>query len=218
MQNSQTKNKKGRNTLEERRQAVLEVALVSAGHDGWTEELLQKSAKQAGLDTHDLHLAFPDGVGALLNYFCQRGDDEAAVLLAQAGLDDMRIREKITFGVRTRLDVDQDHKAAVRAAVAAFARPAHMSEGASALYRTADCLWQAAGDQALDYNRYTKRLILSGVYSATLMVWLSDTSEEHSKTWTFLDNRIEGVMRFEKTKAQVTNLFKNWTSSKPRRD
>jgi len=214
MQTSQTKKKKTRNALDVMRQAVLDAALLYAGDDGWTEELLQKASSEAGLDEHDLHLAFPDGVGALLSYFCQRGDEQAAVLLAQAPMDEMRIREKITFGVRTRLGVDQAHKPAVRAAVAAFAQPALMGEGASALYRTADCLWQAAGDQAQDYNHYTKRLILSGVYSATLMVWLSDTSKDYAKTWTFLDNRIEGVMRFEKTKAQVSNLFKNWTAPK----
>lgn len=208
------KQKTSRKTLDEMRQSVLAAALQYAGVEGWTEALLQKAVKQAGLDGDDLHLAFPDGIGALLAYFCQSGDDKAAALLEQAGLNEMRIREKIIFGVRTRLDVDIDHKPAVRAAVAAFAKPALMNLGASALYGTADCLWQAAGDQAQDYNRYTKRLILSGVYSATLMVWLSDTSKGHAKTWAFLDKRIEGVMRFEKTKAQVTNFFKACKGSK----
>ena len=63
-----------------------------------------------------------------------------------------------------------------------------------------DLMWCAAGDTSTDYNWYSKRLILSGVYMSTLMVWLSDESEDDSETWAFLDRRIAGVMKFEKAK------------------
>ena len=36
-----------------------------------------------------------------------------------------------------------------------------------------------------------------------MLYWLGDESEGHQATWDFLDRRIEGVMRFEKTKAQL---------------
>ena len=204
------KAKPGPDLLDEQRLAILNVALKTAGVDGWSGQLLDKATKTAQVEDHDLHLAFPDGIGALLNYFCLKGDDSARALLSDDAMADKRIREKIAFGVRTRLDVDLPYKSAVRTAVAAFARPVFMSLGASVLYRTADMLWLAAGDDAQDYNRYTKRLILSGVYSSTLMVWLSDTSQDRAKTWGFLDNRIEDVMRFEKTKARARTVFNDF--------
>jgi len=52
-------------------------------------------------------------------------------------------------------------------------------------------------------NWYSKRTILSAVYSASLLYWLGDDSEGSSRTKTFVDRRIENVMSFEKTKAQV---------------
>ena len=42
---------------------------------------------------------------------------------------------------------------------------------------------------------YTKRLTLAGVYSATLLFWLDDASEDGAESWKFLDRRIAGVMR-----------------------
>ena len=64
-------------------------------------------------------------------------------------------------------------------------------------------MWRRAGDTATDYNHYTKRAILSGVYAATITVFLDDESEGFADTRAFLSRRIDGILRFEKTKAQL---------------
>jgi ubiquinone biosynthesis protein COQ9 len=46
-------------------------------------------------------------------------------------------------------------------------------------------------------------MILGSVYSATVLYWLGDSSPDFTNTWAFLDRRIEDVMRFEKSKAQL---------------
>jgi ubiquinone biosynthesis protein COQ9 len=58
-----------------------------------------------------------------------------------------------------------------------------------------DAIWHAAGDTSTDYNFYTKRMLLAGVYSATLLFWLNDESEDFAATWAFLDRRIGEVVR-----------------------
>ena len=67
-------------------------------------------------------------------------------------------------------------------------------------WRTADVMWRIAGDTSTDYNHYTKRLMLGGVYSSTLLVWLDDQTPGFSETASFLDRRIDDVMRIEKLK------------------
>jgi ubiquinone biosynthesis protein COQ9 len=62
-------------------------------------------------------------------------------------------------------------------------------------------MWRIAGDTASDFNHYTKRLTLSGVYTATLFAWLDDQSEGWAETAAFLDRRLADVMKFEKLKA-----------------
>jgi ubiquinone biosynthesis protein COQ9 len=61
---------------------------------------------------------------------------------------------------------------------------------AGSLWRTVDAIWYAAGDTATDFNYYTKRALLAGVYGATLLHWLDDRSEDSTATWAFLDRRI----------------------------
>ena len=77
-------------------------------------------------------------------------------------------------------------------------------------WHSADAMWRLAGDTATDFNHYTKRLTLSGVYAATLLAWLDDDSEGWADTAAFLDRRLAGVMRFEKWKAE-------WRGSELRR-
>ena len=77
------------------------------------------------------------------------------------------------------------------------------ADGARAIGSTADHIWRALGDTSEDYNWYTKRATLSGVYSSTVLFWLGDDSLDHHATWEFLDRRIDDIMQIEKIKAQV---------------
>ena len=84
-----------------------------------------------------------------------------------------------------------------------FALPTHTGDATKLIWDTADAIWTALGDTSQDVNWYTKRMTLSGVYSATVLFWLGDQSEGHADTWAFLDRRIDNVMQIEKLKAQV---------------
>jgi len=84
-----------------------------------------------------------------------------------------------------------------------FSLPIYAADGARAVWQTCDRIWLALGDTSDDVNWYTKRATLSGVYGTTVLFWLGDTSEDHARTWEFLDRRIEDVMQIEKFKAQA---------------
>ena len=77
------------------------------------------------------------------------------------------------------------------------------------MYRSVDAMWRAAGDTSTDFNFYTKRGILAGVYGSTLVRWFNDTSEDESATNEFLAARIENVMQFEKFKAKAKGALAN---------
>ena len=82
-----------------------------------------------------------------------------------------------------------------------MAMPQNAARALQIGWRSADIMWRLAGDTATDYNHYTKRTILAGIYSATLAYFVNDDSEGKEKSYAFLDRRIDGVMRFEQAKA-----------------
>jgi ubiquinone biosynthesis protein COQ9 len=215
------------------RDAVLDAMLIHVEFDGWSAAAIKMGAADSNVSAELAALAFPRGGVDAAMAFHRRGDRAmAAALIAQierraAAADafaadhapapapahdgdqdgeaakPMSIREKCTFAVRTRLELVEDARGAVRRGASLFALPIHVADGARAIWGTADAIWTAMGDESVDINRYTKRGTLAGVYSATLLFWLADESEGRAETWAFLDRRITDVMRFEKTKAQL---------------
>ena len=118
----------------------------------------------------------------------------------------MKVRQRITFAVRKRIEIIAEHKEAARKAAAILALPQNALDGATCVYRTVDAIWRAVNDTSTDFNFYTKRALLAGVVTTTMLHWFADNSEGAEDTWKFLDRRISDVMQIEKVKAQVTKF------------
>lgn len=181
---------------------LLDAALNHVVFDGWSDATFKAALAETGLDAATAKAACPRGAADLACAFHRRGDRAMAERLKTEDLSDMRYRDKIASAVRFRLEAVSD-KEAVRRGVTLFALPIYAAEGAKLIWGTCDAIWTALGDTSDDVNWYTKRATLSGVYGATVLFWLGDTSERHEDTWAFLDRRIDNVMQFEKTKAQI---------------
>lgn len=190
--------------LHETRDSVLDVALPNVPFDGWSEALYRDAVAESGVDPAMAKLAFPRG-SVDLAAEAHRRDDRRFLDQMDAETTVLRIRERIAKAVRVRLELAGESEEAVRRAAALFALPQNASEGARLTWGTADAIWRSVGDTSTDYNWYTKRLTLSGVYSATLLYWLGDESLDKEATWRFLDRRIEDVIWIEKVKAMARN-------------
>lgn len=185
------------------RQRLIAAALAHVAFDGWSAETLRLAIAETGIPPETARLVFPRGGIDMAVAFHDMMDARLAEELAAADLASMRIRERIAHSVRRRIELVADQREAVRRGATLFALPIYAAEGARAIWRTADIIWSACGDTATDYNWYTKRGILSSVYSSTVLYWLGDESPGHAETWSFLDRRIADVMQFEKTKAMI---------------
>jgi ubiquinone biosynthesis protein COQ9 len=169
--------------------------------DGWGEKALAAAGQDMGLTLVEAGVYVPKAAAKQVEAWLELSRCELEAALAKRGLADMKVRERITAGVRLHLEMAEPNREAVRRAATLLALPQNAGLALKNSWRTADIIWRAAGDTATDFNHYSKRTILGGVLTATLFYWLQDESEGRAETWAFLDRRIEGIMRFEKTKA-----------------
>ena len=183
---------------------VLDAALMHVPFDGWSEKTFKAAVADAGVDISTAAAAFPRGAIDLALAFHHRGDRAMEARLASEDVSAMRYRDRVAAAVRFRLEAIED-KEAVRRGTTLFSLPMHAADGARAVWGTADRIWTALGDTSDDFNWYSKRAILSGVYGSTVLFWLGDESPDHAETWAFLDRRIDDVMQFEKLKASVNS-------------
>lgn len=193
-------------TLDELRIALAPDIAASAIFDGWNETALMAAAEMAGVDADIARLAFPGARPMdMIEAWIASVDADMATEWPAERLATLKIRERIRTLVAYRLDAVAHIDEAVRRALAVMAQPQNAARSLKLGWRSADIMWRLAGDTATDYNHYTKRAILAGIYSATLAVFVNDESEGKADTHAFLERRVDGIMKFERAKAQFLN-------------
>ena len=188
-------------TLDEIRALLAPGIAANAAFDGWSDAARDMAAQAEGIDTDVAALAFKDGPVDMIDAWFAHIDGVMLAAVPPERLALMKIREKITALAEARLDATSIDRESLRRAVAILALPQNLAKATRLGWRTVDTIWRAAGDVATDYNYYTKRTILLGVYASTITVFLDDESEGLAETRAFLRRRIDGIMQFEKVKA-----------------
>jgi ubiquinone biosynthesis protein COQ9 len=189
-------------TLDELRLALAPLIPGHAAFDGWNEEALAMAASELGVPADRAKLAYPGGAMDMIDAWFDAIDRGMATAFPLERISAMKIRQRVRDLVLYRIEVTHPHKEALRRAFAILSMPQNALTAARLAWRAADRMWRIAGDTATDFNHYSKRGILSALYTSTLLVYLEDESEDIAATRGFLDRRIDDVMRFEKFKAQ----------------
>lgn len=185
---------------------ILHAALRHVPFDGWSRRALARGAADAGLSEHDALRAFPrGGLDAVLAHSAE-ADRAMAEAVAEAG-DQLGTTARIAYGIRHRLETHAEHKEAIRRGLGLLALPQNAPAALRALHKTVDALWRAAGDTATDFNWYTKRAMLAGVYAATLQFWLNDNSEGGKATWAYLDRRLADIGKLNGVVGRLRERF-----------
>ena len=190
-------------SLTDLRDAIILAALPHVPFDGWTRRAMRQGAKDAGYDDAAADRAFPYGAPDMIAHYSDLADRRMAAALERREVGKMKVRDRIAAAIRVRLEQAAPYKDAVRRGMTVMALPSNAPTALRALYRTVDAIWIAVGDTSTDWNFYSKRALLAGVLSATVLCWLDDTSDGHAETWGFLDRRIADVMRVPKIGERV---------------
>jgi len=188
--------------LDELRAALASLVPAHAAFDGWTDKALAMAAAALGVPADRARLAFAGGAAQMIDAWFDAQDKAMLAAFPPERIAAMKVRDRIRELIFFRLTLARPDREALRRALAVLAMPNNAPAAATLAWRSADRIWRLAGDEATDFNHYSKRAILVGVYGSTLLVFLDDESEEMAATRAFLDRRIEGVMRFEKAKAR----------------
>jgi ubiquinone biosynthesis protein COQ9 len=173
----------------------------NAAFDGWTSRAVDSAASQTGTDPAQARLAFPKEQAAMVDAYIQGVDSAMEAYFTPKRIAAMKIRDRVRALIWYRLETMAPAREAVRTGLSILAMPQNLPLALRIGWRSADLMWRLSGDTSTDYNHYSKRLILSGVYGSTLLVWLDDQSEDWHEAGAFLDRRLADVMRFEKWKA-----------------
>ena len=181
--------------------------LENVPFDGWSWETLYFSAVDIGLikskklseiEKGNVRALFNNSLINIIQEFNIYLDNEMKENFKKSKSKNLRIPDKIKSQIILRLKAANKFKEAVRISLGMMALPKNSKIALNMLYKTCDIIWRDCGDKSTDFSFYTKRLILSGVYSSTLSLWLNES--DFAKVEDFLQRRLNNVSNFGKIK------------------
>jgi ubiquinone biosynthesis protein COQ9 len=185
------------------RETILAAMLDHVAFDGWTLRAVRRALSDLGRDSADAPILFPDGAAEMIELWSAMTDRAMLTGATAADLAAYRTPGRVRAIITIRFELVRPHKEALRRALAILALPRHARLAAKLTARTVDQIWFAAGDRSADFAWYTKRALLAGVYSSTLLFWLRDISEDDQDTIAFLDRRLNNVAQIGKLRKRI---------------
>ncbi|MGE5539123.1 MAG: COQ9 family protein [Gemmatimonas sp.] len=195
-----------------RRSRILAATVPHVPFDGWTWRAVSRGAKDAGYAEAEAHLAYPGGIRDVVAAYSDKLDRRMQEAVEARGeeLRALRTKDRIAFVLRLRFEAASGEREALRRLAAFLAMPENCGLGTRLLWNTVDRVWRAAGDRSTDFNYYTKRGLLAGVVASAVLYWLADQSEGYLNTWTFIDRRLDDVLRI----GSLPHRFGAWVEEK----
>ncbi|XP_051485071.1 ubiquinone biosynthesis protein COQ9, mitochondrial [Apus apus] len=188
---------------------ILTAALEFVPEHGWTAEAIAEGAKTLGLSVAAAGMFHSDG-SELILHFVSQCNTKLSELLEQE-------QKLVQLGEAEKKPTDQFLRDAVEArlrmlipyidkwpqALSILLLPHNIPTSLSLLTSMIDDIWHYAGDQSTDFNWYTRRAVLTGIYNTTELVMMQDSSPDFEDTWRFLENRVADAMNMGNTASQV---------------
>ncbi|XP_075394160.1 ubiquinone biosynthesis protein COQ9, mitochondrial [Tenrec ecaudatus] len=188
---------------------LLTAALEFVPAHGWTAEAIAEGAQSLGLSSSAASMFGNDGSELILHFVTQCNARLTRVLeeeqkLVQLGQAEKRKTDQfLRDAVETRLRMLIPYIEHWPRALSILLLPHNIPPSLSLLTSMVDDMWHYAGDQSTDFNWYTRRAVLAGIYNTTELVMMQDSSPDFTDTWRFLDNRIHDAMNMGHTAKQV---------------
>lgn len=178
------------------RDAAIRAMLPFVPDSGWTLQTLRSAAGE------NAELLFPGGPAEMVEAHSDLGDR----MMEESGrsIAETRVSRRVRALILLRLEQAEPDRDAVRRGLSVLSMPGHRGAAVRSLARTLDTIWHAAGDQSADMSWYSKRFLLAGVYSSTLLYWLKRGSG--ADTENFLDRQLAMVARLGGIRRRIGRL------------
>ncbi|XP_076065590.1 ubiquinone biosynthesis protein COQ9, mitochondrial-like isoform X2 [Oratosquilla oratoria] len=201
--------------VEQIRLEILSASLPFVHTDGWSENAIAQGAESLGYSGM-AHGMFPDGGVELVNYFYRICNGKLEEILKEKVIqneESPQLKQGTTAFIRDaveiRLRMNIDYLDHWPQAMALHAAPSNINEGLLNVGTLVDHIWYYAGDRSHDFNWYTKRGLLFGVYKTTELCMVQDKSPDFEDTWSFLDRRLSDVSNVAKAVKYANSASKD---------
>ena len=192
-------------SLEKKRLELINLTKNIVNKNGWNDSLFEKISSHYTITQEELMILFPEGYKQMLKLSLDYLNYELENICSQYDFIRIPVHKRIKKIILTKVNLMNKNKDFYRRTFYFLLIPINYKLLTTYLYKSVDLMWYISGDNSTDFNFYTKRMILSGVYSSVIFHFISNDSllETENK----LDNNLLKVSKIPLIKDKI-QLYK----------
>jgi len=192
-------------SLDKKRLELINLAKKTVSKYGWNDSLFEKISFNNRINPEELFILFPDGYKQMLKLSLDYLNYELENICNQYDFKRIPVHKRIKKIIIIKINLMKKNKDFYRRTFYFLLLPINYKLLTAYLYKSVDLMWYLSGDNSTDFNFYTKRMILSGVYSSVILHFISNDSllETEKK----LDNNLLKVSKIPLIKDKI-KLYK----------
>jgi len=199
--------KKKNNYLYDKRLQILKFAKIIISKQGLKSDILKIISTEYNLDNNQTYLLFPDGNNDLIKFSLEQLNKDLKEYCKEIDLIRLPIHKRIRKILLSKIYLMNKEKKFYKKIFFNVLIPQKNFSLPKQLYKSVDQIWYISGDSSVNFNFYTKRLILSGIYSRILIFFFNNNDQEALEN--LLDANLKLVSKIPKIKSKF-NMFNEY--------
>ena len=155
---------------------VLDLIKKYVRENGWSSDIFDKINKN--FKKSELISLFPGGIYDVLSFVYEDLNNKVYAQIRKSNIINLSLNKIIKKILITRIDLMNKDKKFYKKTFFYLILNSRKKFAKKTLYKTVDDIWFLAGDNSTDFNFYTKRLILAGIYVNALIVYFNKNITE----------------------------------------
>lgn len=197
--------KKYNNSDYKKKIKILELTKKIVSIDGWSENVLEKLVNK-NIDSSELAYYYPNGYKDILKFSLDEINYSLEKIISKTNIINLPLNKRIKKILMTRLEILNKDKKFFNKTFNHLILPQNTKILTKSLYKSVDTMWYLAGDNSTDFNFYTKRLILSGIYVSTLLIFFNKNIEEAENN---INRSLKRISKLPKLKERFSFIKEN---------
>ena len=197
--------KKYNNSDYKKKIKIFELAKKIVSTDGWSENILVKLVNK-NIDSSELAYFFPNGYKDIFKFSLDEINNSLEITISKTNIINLPLNKRIKKILMTRIEILNKDKKFYNKTFNHLLLPQNTNILKKNLYKSVDTMWYLAGDNSTDFNFYTKRLILSGIYVSTLLIFFNKNIEEAENN---IDKSLKRIAKLPKLKERLSFIKEN---------
>ena len=198
------------NELEKKRIKLINISIDIIIKNGWNKMLFNKISTQKKINSNDLNILFPNGYKDMLIVSLKYLNADFEKKFNISTIKKLPTHKRIKKIIMKKIHFINLKKEFYKTIFYHLLLPNNYKLLSDQIYKSVDSIWYIANDQSTDFNFYTKRIILAGIYTSTLFHFFNNNKiiETEKK----LDRLLVKVSKIPQIKKKLISLSQNLPS------